>query len=127
MLAKQPKTSDRIFNRTAQGLGHSFRRQRRKIAAKLENPRLKQIKLHTFRHWKATTEYHKTKDILYVKQLLGHRKLENTLIYTQLIDFEDDEFTCKIAKTLEEASQLIEAGFDYVTEFDGYKLFRKRK
>ena len=127
MLTKQPKTSDRIFNRKAQGIGHSFRRQRRRIAIKLENPRLIQIKLHTFRHWKATTEYHKTKDILHVKQLLGHKKLENTLIYTQLVDFEDDEFTCKVAKTLEEASQLIEAGFDYVTEFDGYKLFRKRK
>jgi len=28
---------------------------------------------------------------------------------------------------LEEATQLIEAGFEYVTEMDGHKLFRKRK
>jgi len=29
--------------------------------------------------------YHKTRDILYVKQQLGHRNIENTMIYTQLI------------------------------------------
>jgi len=32
-----------------------------------------------------------------------------------------------VGKSLEEASKLIEAGFDYVTELDGVKLFRKRK
>jgi integrase/recombinase XerD len=126
-LSNQAKKSNLIFSCTAQGLGHSYRRQRRRIALKLGNPRIDQIKLHTFRHWKATMEYHRTKDILYVKQLLGHKKLENTLIYTQLVNFQDDEFTCKVAKTVQEAAQLIEAGFDYVTDIDNCKLFRKRK
>lgn len=49
-------------------------------------------------------EYHKTRDILYVKRLLGHQKIEHTLLYTQLMDFEcEDDFTCKVAETLEEA------------------------
>ncbi|MEM2937386.1 MAG: hypothetical protein QXJ63_02420 [Candidatus Bathyarchaeia archaeon] len=60
-------------------------------------------------------------------QLLGHKKIENTLIYTQLIDFKTDEYICKTAKTIEEATQLIEAGFEYVTDIDNIKLFRKRK
>jgi integrase len=127
MLNNQPKRTNKVFNCTTQGIGHSYRRQRRRIAWKLGNPRIAQVKLHTFRHWKATMEYHRTKDILYVKQLLGHKKLENTLIYTHLITFEDDEFTCKVAKTLKEAAQLIEAGFEYVTEINYCKLFRKRK
>lgn len=55
------------------------------------------------------------------------KKLDNTLIYTQLVDFEDDEFTCKIAKTVQEATQLIEAGFEFVTVIDDCRLFRKRK
>ena len=38
----------------------------------------------TIRPWKATIEYHKTKDILYVKNLLGHKKIENTEIYITL-------------------------------------------
>jgi hypothetical protein len=37
------------------------------------------------------------------------------------------DYTCKTAKTLEEATLLIEDGFEYVTEMDGVKLFRKRK
>ena len=36
-------------------------------------------------------------------------------------------YTCKVAKTLEEVTALIEAGFEYVTEMGGAKLFRKRK
>jgi len=71
--------------------------------------------------------YHKTKDILLVKQELGHRRIESTMRYTQLISFESDEFTCKAAKNIQEATQLIEAGFDYITEMNGVKLFRKRK
>lgn len=55
------------------------------LIRKLENPRLLQITLHTFRHWKATTEYAKTKDILHVMQLLGHKSIQNTLVYTHLV------------------------------------------
>ncbi len=39
----------------------------------------------------------------------------------------DKEYTVKTAKTAEEARKLIENGFEYVTEMDGLKLFRKRK
>jgi len=78
-------------------------------------------------HWKATMEYAKTKDILHVMQLLGHKNIQNTLKYTQLINFHTDEYCCKVAKTVEEASALVEVGFEYVTEIDGHRLFRKRK
>lgn len=71
--------------------------------------------------------YHKTKDILYVKQQMGHKKIETTLVYTQLIDFKDDEYVSATAKSLKEACDLIEAGFDYVTEMGDVKIFRKRK
>jgi hypothetical protein len=72
-------------------------------------------------------EYAKTKDILHVMRLLGHRNTNNTLIYTQLVDFQDDEYVPKVARTVEEACQLVEAGFEYVCEMDGAKIFRKRK
>jgi hypothetical protein len=79
-------------------------------------------------HWKATTEHHKTKDIVHVKQLLGHRRIEDTMKYTHIVSFDNpDEFTCRVAKTLEAAKELIEAGFEYVTDMEDSKLFRKRK
>jgi integrase len=59
-----------------------FVRQRKRTATKLANPRINQITFHTFRHWKATMEYHKTKDILHVIRILGHKNIKNTLIYT---------------------------------------------
>ncbi|UCF58219.1 MAG: hypothetical protein JSV15_03760, partial [Candidatus Bathyarchaeota archaeon] len=78
-------------------------------------------------HWKATTEYAKTKDILYVMKMLGHKDIKTTLIYTQLIQFESDEFHSATAQTMEEAGQLVEAGFEYVCTHETSMLFRKRK
>jgi len=50
------------------------------------------------------------------------------MLYTQLVSFnEDEEYTCKTAKDVHEASELIEQGFEYIIEFEGLKLFRKRK
>lgn len=55
------------------------------------------------------------------------KTLENTLIYTQLIDFKDDEFIAKVAHSEAEVYQLIEGGFEYVCNFEPHKIFRKRK
>jgi len=49
------------------------------------------------------------------------------MIHTHLIRFSDEEYTSAVAKTVENARKLIEAGFEYVTEMNGVKLFRKRK
>jgi integrase len=112
---------------TSDTYGKWFRHYRNKLAEKLSNPALKQIRLYDLRHFYATMLYHKTKDILFVKQQLGHRRLETTLVYTQLIHFHDEEYSSAVADTVEKATKLIESGFEYVTEMDGVRLFRKRK
>jgi len=127
MLNTLPKTDGRIFPVRDLSLRANFNRQKRRIALKLQNPRLAQITFHTLRHWKATMEYHRTRDILHVKQLLGHKQIENTMLYTQLIDFEGDDYNSAVAKSIEEARGLIEAGFEYVCNHDNTMLFRKRK
>jgi hypothetical protein len=61
-------------------------------------------------------------------QLLGHKNIRNTLVYTHLVNFEsDDDYVCKVAKSVEDAKTLIETGFEFVTDFQDAKLFRKRK
>jgi integrase len=128
ILAIMQKKSQRVFgDYHIKGFAHSFTRQRKRTALKLGNPRIQQISFHTFRHWKATMEYHKTKDILHVMKLLGHKNIKNTLIYTQLVTFESDEYHCKTASNVKEAAELIEAGYDFVCDLDNVKLFRKRK
>lgn len=100
---------------------------------KLQNPRLLHIKFTTFRHWKATKEDHRTKNSLYVQKLLGHKNIQNTLIYidleTKLFNSSDDGFTVRTAHNVGEAASLVEVGFEYVTGDynDGGKIFRKRK
>ena len=87
MLLRLKKDEKLIFGT---GSNHSvicnFRRQRKKAVVALANPHFGQIHFHTLRHWKATTEYHKTKDILHVMRLLGNKSINNTLIYTHLVD-----------------------------------------
>jgi hypothetical protein len=39
----------------------------------------------------------------------------------------NDDFHVKVAETLDKACKLLESGFDYVTDIEGKKLFRKRK
>ena len=100
----------------------------RKQLAKIScNPRLNLIHLHTLRHFRATTWYFQTKDLLYCQQQLGHRSITNTLRYVRLVDWKSDEYVCKAAKSLAEASELIEAGFDFVTTIGEIGLYRKRK
>jgi len=74
MLNGLPKRNERVFASysTLKSLTVSFQRQRKKAAFRLGNPRLLRISFRTFRHWKATMEYHKTRDILHVMQIYSH-------------------------------------------------------
>jgi len=127
MLNILPKESEYIFNRLYRNVQGSFMNTRKKAAHNLQNPRLLSITLRTFRHFGATMLYHQTRDILLVKKLLGHKKIENTLKYTQLIQFKDSEYDAATATDIDEAKKLIGSGFEYVTEMNGIKLFRKPK
>jgi integrase len=120
--------NDKLFKGDSANYGKHYRLHRNKLAERLHKPELKSIRLYDFRHYFASTLYAKTRDILFVKQQMGHKKIETTLIYTQLINLNDDEWTCKTASNNTEATQLIEAGFEYVcTTPQDLMLFRKRK
>ena len=125
-----PTGKEENFCKELEHFSRNFCKQRRRIAKKLGNPRLLRISLKTFRHWKATMEYLRTRDIVHVKELLGHVVIQNTLKYIHVanaLSKEMSNYVCKTANTVEEAKRLIEQGFEYVTEIDNVKLFRKRK
>ena len=122
-----PRESDYVLSRTRNTAESNYRMQRNRLAQKLGNPRLKQIHLHTFRHFYATMLYAKTLNILKVQQALGHKNINNTMLYTHMVNFDGDEYNVQVAENLEEAKKLLEVGFDYVTDMDSRKLFRKRK
>jgi integrase len=120
------RLNDKIFP-CSKTLQKNWSKLRNSVAERLAKPELKQIRLYDLRHFFGTMLYHKTKDIVHVQRKMGHRSLKNTLIYIDLADFQSEEYICKVAKTIEEATELIEAGFEYVTEMDDVKLFKKRK
>jgi integrase len=122
MLNGLSKTATFVFGKVKY---NSFRGTsddvRKRIAQKLKNPRLLQIHFHTLRHWKATMLYQQTKDTLYVKKFLGHKNVENTLVYIQLEEAlfqESDEWTVRVAETVNDVVKLLEADFEYVTDWD---------
>jgi integrase len=126
------KTSLEVFGDCKMdSLKSAFLHERKRLAVKLQNPRLLSIGFHTFRHWKATTLYHKTKDPLYVKDFLGHKSMKNTEKYVNIerkifADYENDEFTVKVTDKPEEATKYLEVGYEWVGVKDNLIFLRKR-
>jgi len=83
-------------SREAQYLRRTFKRVRNRLAVQLCNFEVKVITFNTPSRWKEEIEYVKTKDILQVMLLLGHKNIKNTLRYTQLLNFKEDEYICEI-------------------------------
>jgi len=128
MLNTLPRRNEYVFEHMKPNdAGSYLTYHRKRVAYKLQNPRILSIHIHTLRHWYATMEYNRTRDILHVMRQLGHRKIENTLLYTQIIQFESDEYHSAVASGVEEARKLLEAGFEYVATHENQMLFRKRR
>jgi len=127
-LRKRPE--GRVFSNYP-AMWSNFRDQRKRLAQKLANPRLLEISFRTFRHWKGTMEYHKTHDILHVKNLLGHKSVRSTEVYVHLeaavFRPTNEEFHVKAVKTADEACKLVEVGFEFVDKIEGWHIYRKRK
>jgi len=133
MLLSLPKNHETVFSPKAQGTrGIMFHNRMRTLARKSNNPRFLKIHLHTFRHCKALREYHKTRDILHVRYVLGHKTLRATQryveMYTHVYDnLKPQDYVVKIARTSEEAKDLLKVGFEFVNEIDGEYLYKKAK
>lgn len=122
------KADDPLFKCTVKGFQSSYYKIRNRVAERSGNPILKTIRLYDFRHYFGTNLYAKTKDLLYVQKQMGHRRITTTMIYVQLLQFDENEqYTVKIPTTPEEEAQLIEHGFTFVRTRDGMPFYKKRK
>ena len=137
LLLSMPKmeNSPRVFNKKAFNTRSSAFRNRMKRLAKIHNnPRFPKIHLHTFRHCKALREYHKTRDILYVMGILGHKKIDTTYIYLRLYNQiykpqQPNQFITKRPTTETEEDDLLNSGWEFMYLNPRTKLgvFRKPK
>ena len=113
-------------------MAKTFYRVRKKLAFSFCNPRLQQIHFHTLRHWKLTAYAHEMKDPFMVQLFARHKDMKSTgkyIHYAEVVYQHSgkDEWNVKAAKTVQEATDLISVGFEYVTDVEELKLFRKRK
>ncbi len=129
MLKNLPKKNgDYIFSPKCSSTRQSFVNTRKRLAIRLQNPRLLKIHFHTLRHWRASREYERTGDIYAVKYLLGHKSIINTDRY-QHGSYSSEEYLTKRPTTATEEDELINAGFEFV-RFDHKEqvpIYRKRK
>jgi integrase len=111
-------------------IGEPWTKYRKLAYKKFRDPELLKIRLYDLRHWYGTTQYIQTRDIFHVKYLMGHRNIESTLHYMHiakgLVNYSDD-YHVKVASSLEEYMELLETGFEYVSDYDDKKILRKRK
>ena len=127
-----PKTKNVIFPTRGHSLNNTLVSLRNRVIDKTGNNRLSRIHFHTFRHWKATMEYHKTKDIIHVKTVLGHKSIESTMVYINIESAtwlqSKDEYITKVSHNLEEEIKLIEAGFELHRAInETTTIYKKRK
>ena len=109
-----------------------FSKRMKRLARLLNNTRFLKIHYHTFRHCKAIREYHRTKDILYIKTVLGHKSLMTTQRYVEIYnqiygDSTTGQFITKIALTKEQRITLLDDGWAFIKNDDNEWYFRKPK
>jgi integrase len=113
MLNELPKTSERVFPVAYRTLFSCYSKVRKRAASLQKNPRLLSIELRTFRHWGGTMlAYYTNGNVLTIKKLLGHKRIENTMKYISFTPgFRDDEFEIATATTDEEIKKIGASGF----------------
>lgn len=130
-----PRKSDRIFGAgiaVKDSITNMLITARKRLAFSLCNPRLIKIHFHTLRHWAITVYAHKVKDPFLVQIFARHKDMKCTAkyIHYEKVLFqvgESDEWTVRTAKTIEDATTLLQVGFEYVITMQDVAVFRKRK
>ena len=129
---KKFQPNDYLFNPQARYYSKSFRAMRTRLAEQMNDPTFKQIQLYHFRHYYGTMTQLKYRDVPTTAYLLGHRNWKNTQVYVNLAKIlemgkDDENYIVKTASTLKEYTDLLEAGFTYVSDYENVKVLRKRK
>jgi len=116
MLNSLPADDETFFPTTYGIMSSNYIRMRKRCATVHQNPRLVSIELRSFRHWGGSMLAHYLNgNVLKVKKILRHKRVDSTMKYIQMLNLEDDEFEVTSATTIEEIKKLGMAGW---TKYD---------
>jgi integrase/rubredoxin len=116
MLNSLPANDERFFPTTYGVMSNNYIKMRKRCASVHQNPRLLSVELRSFRHWGGSMlAYYLNGNVLKVKKILRHKRVDSTMKYIQMLNLEDDEFEVTSATTIEEIKKLGVAGW---TKYD---------
>jgi integrase len=121
---------EKLFPISAHTFSTLYIRTRNHLAKKLNDPSIRKIRLYDIRHYFGTKTMQKTGSVPITAYMLGHREWKSTQVYIDILTILksiDQDYTSAVATTEEQALKLIEQGFEYITDWNNNKLFRKRK
>jgi integrase len=91
-------------------------------------PVLRTIRLYDLRHYYVTKQLKRIQNAEFVRQIVGHKRLNTTQRYMHLLANTSGEWVVEGTNDKERAKQLLGADFVYqLTTPDGTMLFRKPK
>jgi len=128
MLNALPKTSKLVFPMKYHTAEQGFRKLRKRLAARLQNPRLLNVSFRSFRHFGGTMLAEYTQgNVLTIQKMLRHKSVLNTMKYIHAVTFKDEDYEIATATTTDEVKQLGTAGFVKYDEMNGIHFYRKPK
>jgi integrase len=128
MTRNKLQPNDNLFKGNADMYGNKYRTMRNKLAQKLNDPTIKNIRLYDFRHYFGSYTLRETNNSYFTMVQMGHRHLTTTERYLHLLTDDDPQYIVESTKNEKRADELIAKNFEYVlTTPDGHMKFRKRK
>jgi len=99
----------------------------KKLAEITGNNDYLKIHPHSFRHWFATQVYSKTQDLMLVKELLGHERLEELTVYVHIVKLSNpkkDAVKIHVSE-VDKAVELVKQGWKFVTQLGEWSIWEK--
>jgi len=120
---------------TTKVMSQSWRVARRRASAKFCRPELLKIPMKNLRNYAGSVFYKTTgrHDPIATMRFMRHKQLDTTMRYLRLINLDEpEEYVTKVVQigtpdTIKQITELSNAGYEKVTEADGYQVFRIRK
>jgi integrase len=119
---------DFLFKGNAKRYGEHFGRMRNRLSDKLNDPSIRSMRLYDLRHHYVTKKLRKMQNAEFVRQIVGHKRLDTTQKYLHLLANTNGEWIVEGTGDKERAKQLLESDFIYqLTTPDSTMLFKKPK
>jgi integrase len=123
---KKLNPSAKLFNCSPRNMSEMYRHYRKRVSEDFDMPELRQVQLYDFRRFKASKEYKLSRhNLLYVKEILGHKDTRMTEKYISLFDEKNITWIPVVCTSQEEIEQAIKDDCEFVCQADGTTYFKK--